>query len=67
MKLEKLDDVLIRRVQDGYAIFHIGMVEQEDGTYAPEEMFLGSTDSVDKVLEHLSFLLFNPSMTNETV
>ena len=64
MKLEKLDDVLIRRVEDGYAVFHIGMAEQLDGTYEPEELYLGNLDSVDEVLDEVRMMLTYPSVTN---
>lgn len=63
MKLEKLDDILIRRVENGFALFHIGMAEQEDGTYEPEELYMGNIPTVDEVLDELSTLLTCPSIS----
>ena len=67
MKLEKLDDMLIRRVENGFVIFRIGMSEQLDGTYETEEVYSGTIPTIDEVLDEVAVLLANPSITNETV
>ena len=64
MKLEKLDDMLIRRVENGFVIFRIGMSEQLDGTYEPEEVYSGTIPTIDEVLDEVRMMLTYPSVTN---